>query len=934
MIKIDISKYINKFIDEANENINILNEDLFKLRENPDDITLLDELMRVAHTIKGTARMVKFSNIEKLTHKIEDIFNAVKDKRIETSDELIVILTKSFDQLSIYLDSVKEKQSESEENTEIIKKLERVLTGESADKVLGNQDFIIKKSNVISDEINELDIEDDSIDSVFEENIEDNSIDSVFEESIEDDSIDSVFEESIEDDSIDSVFEESIEDEQENVSDKNGFGIDFSELSKSAKNHASQIYSKNEDNSKGENIEKENTEEEKTLKEQEEKFEEKVKTTKDTTNDIKITESDTKDKENQDSQKELTKKKTVENKQKETKTEPKKETEQKIPKPTKPKNDLKTDDDSKKKQIDKVKRKKTKKAEKIQAIKVPIESLNKAISLSNEMQLYHLKYQVLVDYLKDIDINLRKIEQNIENAKNVDEEQLDRRIKNIKDSIDSLDKESKEALNNFKENNALASILLNDLQGIILQMRLVPLSFILDAFPRMVFDISRSLNKEVKINIQGKESELDKEMIEKIHDPLVHIIRNGIDHGIESPEERKKLGKDPVGKLEISSTTEQGNMIITISDDGKGIDIEKITEKAIKKGLIKESQIEEAEDSDLISLIFHPGFSTNDEVSDISGRGVGLDIVQNNIEEMKGKVIVNTELGKGTVFKLIIPLSLTAINGLIVSSAGKNFVIPSNNVEESLKLKADEIASVLNKRIVIIRNQSIPVYSLSRILDVPGYKDDSYEPFLIILNFSGSKIGITIEDILEQNEIVQKPLPYLLQKNKLVSGVTFNAKSEVVCILNIPELITRASAIREIKRIGTQRSQIKRKTFGKIMVVEDSPYTRDIEKTILETAGYEVVEASDGIDAMEKLKNEKVQLIVSDLEMPRMDGFTFIENIKRQKVFKDIPVIFISTKDEIEILEKAKKLGASAYIIKSSFEEMNLIENVNQILLN
>ncbi|NUM79193.1 hybrid sensor histidine kinase/response regulator [bacterium] len=480
-----------------------------------------------------------------------------------------------------------------------------------------------------------------------------------------------------------------------------------------------------------------------------------------------------------------------------------------------------------------------------------------------------------------------------------------------------------------RENAATLETLVNEVQQNVMGMRMVPLSTIFDAYPRAVRDLAKNLGKKLQFNLTGRETELDRKMVEKLNEPLIHLIRNAIDHGIETPEERARSGKPAEGSLSIAAYNEGNTILIEVQDDGRGIDIEKIKEKAVKKNLISgKDDISRFSENDLINFIFMPGFSTSDFITDISGRGYGMDIVKQCIESLKGYITVETKKNVGSKFSIHLPLTLTSLRALFVQAGKHKLAFPLSSITETIKIKRSDIIEVIEKNAIRVRNQLIPILVLTDILNVPndgGIKQE--EAFVIIAHASGERAGFIVDDIIDERDIIVKSLPDHFMRVQNISSATIATNNEIVLVLHVPDLIasTKDFSIRE-------KPKMPKKSAQSILVVDDSLNTREVEKTILQAYGYEVDTAKDGLDAFEKIRQKHFDLIVTDLEMPLMDGFTLTSKIKNDKNYQHIPVIIVTSRDSSDDKRRGIDVGANAYIVKGSFDQTNLIDTVESLI--
>jgi len=334
-------------------------------------------------------------------------------------------------------------------------------------------------------------------------------------------------------------------------------------------------------------------------------------------------------------------------------------------------------------------------------------------------------------------------------------------------------------------------------------------------------------------------------------------------------------------------------------------------------------------DNQLTSFLFRSGFSTKQKITSLSGRGVGLDIVQTNIENVKGKIIMSSEFGKGTTITLSLPLSLATVDGFFVSSQEERFLIPAAFVREILIIEKTDIMAILNRNVIRVRDQIIPVYPLAALLDkdvsVPREKLS-----IVVVESLGDIIGVIVDSVIQFASLIYKPLPNNLIKLKVIQGVVFDENFDIINILYIPDLINRFKGIRSIefrKRFSSQE-----KEYKQILVVDDSLSTREIEKSILELDGYNVVQAVDGIDALEKMRDQYFHLILTDVQMPRMDGYTLIENIRRQEKFAETPIIVVSSESEGDSRRRLEKSGADTIFSKKDFNRGSLLQKVRELI--
>jgi chemotaxis protein histidine kinase CheA len=471
-----------------------------------------------------------------------------------------------------------------------------------------------------------------------------------------------------------------------------------------------------------------------------------------------------------------------------------------------------------------------------------------------------------------------------------------------------------------------------DVYDNVISLRMLPISAILDVYPRHVFELAQEMGKKVQLSIEGRENEIDKNIIEVLREVFLHTVRNAIDHGIESPRERVAAGKAETGRLEIRCGRESGGMKIVVADDGRGIDLEKIRAKALKQGYVTESAAAALTKEELTNFIFQSGFSTSAEVNSISGRGVGMDVVRSNVERLKGSVTVESEPGRGTAFTIVVPLSLAALAGFPVSCGDMKFVIPASFVSTILLIKREEVITIVDRPQIRYQNRIIKLYYLDQILEIKNRPpaQGSGTVLVVIIRAYEDEIALAVDGAGSMRTVILKPMPPLLQSKPVFSGVILGEDYEMTAALNMSGVIKIA---RRIKGINMRKRNLESRNIIKsILVVDDSLPTREIESDILKSEGYRVDTAADGVEALNMAKANRYDLICTDLNMPQMDGFMLTENIKKNEELSAIPVIVISSRSDEEDQKRAALLGASRYIVKNSFNNHNLLTAVHELI--
>jgi len=465
----------------------------------------------------------------------------------------------------------------------------------------------------------------------------------------------------------------------------------------------------------------------------------------------------------------------------------------------------------------------------------------------------------------------------------------------------------------------------------VISLRTLPVSNIFVSYPRYVYQLSGELGKKVNLVIEGQENEIDKNIIESMSEIILHMVRNSIDHGIEPPDERIAMGKSDTGKLSIICSRESGSMKIIISDDGRGIDHDAIREKALRDGYILQEEAAQLSNEDITNFIFQSGFSTSQTVSNVSGRGIGLDIVRDNIESLKGSIIVESVKGEGTAFTITVPLSIAAFTGFPVECAGMKFIIPAGFTDNIMLADKKDIITSSEKQEIKYNDKIIRLYYLSRILQL---KEDLLSPkdkiFIVIIRSYEDTAALAVDNIGNMRALILKTMPDFMRQLNVFSGIILNEDYEMISVLHIPTIIKIAKNYKTIenKKRGVKPDK-KRKS---ILVVDDSLPVREIECEILQSEGYSADTASNGVQALNAIKLKNYDLICTDINMPEMDGYALIENIKKSVEHASVPIIVISSISVEEEKTKVLSLGASRYIIKNSSNNQNLLETVNELI--
>jgi two-component system chemotaxis sensor kinase CheA len=468
------------------------------------------------------------------------------------------------------------------------------------------------------------------------------------------------------------------------------------------------------------------------------------------------------------------------------------------------------------------------------------------------------------------------------------------------------------------------------------QTVMFPFATLVEGFPNLVRSLAQDQGKEAELIIQGEHLEIDRRILEGLKDPIIHVLRNSIDHGLEKPNERLRNGKPSRGTITISVSQHSSTQIeLLISDDGRGIDIGRVREMINRLSLMPAADAAQLSDNDVLPFIFHSGLSTSPAITDISGRGLGLAILQNQVEKLGGTISVETRPRNGSTFRLLLPLSVATFRAVLVSVNGQIFAVPTNNVERVLRLSKNDIRTVENRETIRFDGRILPLVSMAEVLEmnqVDRRQPESIDVSIIVLNVSGNRIAFRIDEILSEQEVLVKNLGKQLSRVRNIAGATVLGTGTVVPILNVRDLMKsalRPSTAARLQRQATRSEQAKARS---ILLAEDSITSRALLKNILESAGYYVQTAVDGVDAFTRLKTEQFDLLVSDVEMPRMNGFDLTARVRADKALANLPIVLVTALASREDREKGVDAGANAYIVKSDFDQSDLLEVIARMV--
>lgn len=629
-------------------------------------------------------------------------------------------------------------------------------------------------------------------------------------------------------------------------------------------------------------------------------------------------------------------------------------------------------------------------------IKITTTDLDNLVNLSTEMLVNRTELSSYFDHLKKIISEIDTTKKQIYQSENLLDDILDEKLKmkdgqSISSNTDAGVLETEENLQNVSVNikefirklNSITSDLnrlsqglernisrvahlSKDLHSDILKARMVPIEQLFNRFIRPVRDMALEQKKQINLVIEDNEAEMDRAMVEALVDPILHIIRNAIDHGIETPKERQALNKDKKGTIILRASQEKNQIVIDVLDDGRGIDIEKVKKTIVKNKMASRKDIDKLSEAEILDYLFLPEFSTREKTTDISGRGIGLNVVSNQIQKLKGIIRIKTEPNAGTTFSIRLPLTLVVSQALIIQFQEQPIAIPVAAVQESIQLDPDNLLVDDDRKYLKVRGKLLPFIHINDILHFEEAEEsEATFPYALVLHDAGISMALGVSKIIGRQEIVIKSLGTHLQNVEYVSGGTIMGNGEVALILDYAAMVRDVEA-QYFGRIGEKISPrllpkpiepkvappaepekevtetaylpqniIKKKVVkdrkAQVLIVDDSISVRNFVSSVLEKQGYSTIKSSDGDNALKRLEKDVIDLVITDLEMPKMHGFELIQKIRNQSNFKNLPIVILTGKTGQSNRARATELGANAFIMKP-FKENDLISVLNKFI--
>lgn len=675
----DTNQYMDMFLDESHEHLQSLNDGLLSLEDNMEDTSVVNEIFRNAHTLKGMSATMGYNKIAELTHEMEDVLDLIRKEQLKLNEDIIDTLFKCVDSLGQMIDSVGNGESEDVVDvSDLVKKLSSISkpdkAGAAAPAAPAAADA---KASVAAPTIELSDVDKDVIKQAAETGLQAIHIKVTLADTCLLKSARSYMVMNALDELGDVI--KSVPSAEDLEQEKFDHSFDVVLITASEEKAVQDAVNSISEISKVE------------------------------TNVIKLDE-------------------------------------EKKAAPAAPAAKAAAPAPVKKAAAPAPAKKAAAPAKKVhhsQSVRVDIEKLDTLMNLMGELVINKVR--------------LEQIGQT-------------HRLADLTETLEQMDRVT------------------TDLQNIVMKVRMVPVSSVFNRFPRMVRDIAKELNKEINLTIEGEETELDRTVIDEIGDPIMHLLRNSCDHGVEEPDEREAKGKPRAGEVGLIARHEGNNVVIMVTDDGAGIDAAKIRAKAVEKGMVTQEEADKMDDAEAVRLIFLPGFSTADHISDISGRGVGMDVVRSKIEALSGHVDVETKIDEGSVFKIKLPLTLAIIQAMLVKVQEEMYAIPLGSIDSTINIQEDEIKTVQNKEVIVLRGEIIPIIRMEKMLQVPHVKD-SDETFVVVVHTGDAKAGIVVDNLIGQQEIVIKTLGSLFTGLKMFSGATVLGDGRVALILDVATMM-------------------------------------------------------------------------------------------------------------------------------------------------
>jgi two-component system chemotaxis sensor kinase CheA len=583
--------------------------------------------------------------------------------------------------------------------------------------------------------------------------------------------------------------------------------------------------------------------------------------------------------------------------------------------------------------------------QKLETVRVNAESLDRLLRSTDRLTVEILRQEALAQQLREISQQVAEVSREWERVRRASAAplhrfnnepglaRLGRYLEFVEHQVHSLVGRTRTIRLQHQRNSWSMRQLGDEIQQEVKQARTVPADSVYEGFHKMVRDLARDQAKEVEFRVSGFEVQADRLVLQALKDPLMHLLRNSVTHGIEPPEQRTNNGKSRIGRVSLRMQAQGNRLSLVVEDDGLGVDLNKVARVAVKRGLLTEAEAQVLSPRELGRLVFRAGFSTSEVVTDLAGRGMGLSVVHEAVERLQGEVEIQAAENGGTSVLLSVPLSISTYRLLFVNCCGQTFCIPSHGIERLYRVQSKDLQTVEGRPVVSHDGKHVPLMSLARVLELRESEvvvEGGVFP-VIVVRSGGKHAAVAVDGFLSEREAFIKDLGISLPMGGKVTGGVLTADGAVALVLN-PVGIVEAFQQSNGKPDFVVVNEALQERVSTILVVDDSITTRTLERSILEAHGYQVRVAVDGLEALEQLRANPADLVIADVQMPRMDGFALVAEIKKDPSLAKIPVIIVSSLEKREEQERGLALGADAYIVKRKFDQQELLDAIRQIL--
>jgi two-component system sensor histidine kinase and response regulator WspE len=490
-----------------------------------------------------------------------------------------------------------------------------------------------------------------------------------------------------------------------------------------------------------------------------------------------------------------------------------------------------------------------------------------------------------------------------------------------------------ERITAFEDHAAQAEDLNARLYREVIASRMRPFADGAHAFPRMVRDVCRRLGKQARLEITGERAEVDRDILDRLEAPLTHLLRNAVDHGLEAPEERQAAGKPETGLVRLEARHHSGMLVITVEDDGAGIDLERLRGQVVERGLTTAALAQTMTEAELLEFLFLPGFSTAAAVTEFSGRGVGLDVVRDMVRQVGGTVSVTTRPRRGTAFQLRLPLTLSVVRAVLVDIGGEPYAFPHTRIDRLIRVARAGLDSLEGRQLITVDGRNVGLVLAAQVLDLPAAPPSGADVPVLLVSDAAGQYGLVVESFRGEQDLVVRPLDPRLGKVPCVSAAAVLDDGSPVLIADVEDLIRAMDHLIQTGTLARCEPAAAGARRGKrVLVVEDSITVREVERQILRGAGYDVAVAVDGQEGWNVARAEDFDLVVTDVDMPRMDGLKLVQALRAEPALRDLPVIIVSYKDREEDRLRGLEVGASHYLTKGSFHDNTFLQAVTDLI--